>query len=50
MRISVKEVKVIRTETTEGTGTKEDPVRTMVRYWGKDGTLISEKEKTLFSD
>lgn len=38
-------VEVIRTENAEGGGTKEDPVRTVVRYWDKDGTLLFESEK-----
>ena len=38
-------VEVIRTETTEGKGTKEDPVRTVVRYWDRDGILLFETEK-----
>ena len=38
-------VEVIRTENVEGKGTEEDPVRTVVRYWDKDGTLLSESEK-----
>ncbi len=35
-------VEVIRIETTEGKGTEEDPVRTVVRYWDKTGALIAE--------
>lgn len=38
-------VEVIRTETIEGKGIKEDPVRTVVRYWDKNGTLLFESEK-----
>lgn len=38
-------VEVIKTETVEGKGVKEDPVRTVVRYWDKDGTLLFESEK-----
>lgn len=44
-KMKVKEVKVIRTETVEGKGTKEDPVRTVVRYWTKDGDMLVEKTK-----
>ena len=38
-------VEVIRTETVEGKGIEKDPVRTVVRYWDKDGKLIAECEK-----
>lgn len=48
--MQVKVVKVIRTETKEGIGTEEDPVRTVIRYWDKKGELICEKTKTLFND
>lgn len=44
-KMKAKEVKVIRTETVEGKGTKEDPVRTVIRYWAKNGELIGEKQK-----
>ena len=37
---NVKVVEVIRTETVIGTGTKEDPVRTVVQYWDKSGKSI----------
>ena len=37
-------VNVIRTDTTEGIGTKESPVRTIRRYWTLDGKLISEQD------
>lgn len=39
-------VEVIRTENVEGKGTEEDPVRTVVRYWEKNGKLISEEVLT----
>lgn len=45
IEMKVREVKVIKTETIEGDGTKENPVRTVVRYWEKDGSLIAEKVK-----
>lgn len=38
-------VEVIKTETVEGKGTTDDPVRNVVRYWDKDGTLIFESEE-----
>lgn len=41
--MKLKIVEVIRTETVEGKGTKDDQVRTVVRYWDKNGTLIAEK-------
>ena len=34
-------VEVIRVEHTKGKGTCEDPVRTEVTYWSKDGRLIT---------
>lgn len=37
-------VKVIKTKTSVGNGTKEDPVRTIVQYWGRDGELICTKD------
>ena len=42
---SVRLVEVIRTETSVGKGTKEDPVRIEVQYWDKDGKLISGKSQ-----
>lgn len=48
--MKAKLVEVIKTETTEGDGTKENPVRTVIRYWDKSGELIAEKTKTLFTD
>ena len=36
-------VEVIRTGSVEGDGTQENPVRTVVRHWGKDGRLIGEE-------
>lgn len=38
--MSVKLVRVIREISAVGTGTKEDPVRERVQYWGLDGTLL----------
>lgn len=38
-------VKVIKTETAEGDGTREDPVRTVERYWTESGEMIAEKIK-----
>ncbi len=36
-------VKVIRTDTVEGKGTKESPVCSVRRYWTLEGELISEQ-------
>lgn len=36
-------VKVIRTDTAEGKGTEESPVRSVRRYWTLEGELISEQ-------
>ena len=38
-------VEVIRTESVEGNGTEKEPVRTVTRYWEKDGRLIGERDK-----
>lgn len=45
-KIKVQIQKVIKTTTVEGKGTKEDPVRTVVRYWDKNGKLIAEHDVT----
>lgn len=42
-RMKAEVVQVIRTETTEGKGTKESPICRMTRYWTLDGELLSEK-------
>lgn len=44
-KLSLEILKVIRTENVEGRGTKEDPVRTVVRYWDEKGELLFEKTK-----
>lgn len=44
-KLSLEILKVIRTENVEGRGTKEDPVRTVVRYWDEKGELLFEKIK-----
>lgn len=44
-KLSLEILKVIRTENVEGRGTKEDPVRTVVRYWDERGELLFEKQK-----
>lgn len=44
-KLSLEILKVIRTENVEGRGTKEDPVRTVVRYWDGKGELLFEKTK-----
>ena len=43
--MKVEMIEVIKTETVEGKGTKEDPVTVMIRYWAKDGTMIAEQKK-----
>lgn len=45
-KIKVQIQEVIKTTTVEGKGTKEDPVRTIVRYWDKKGKLIAEYDTT----
>lgn len=45
-KIKVQIQEVIKTTTVEGKGTKEDPVRTVVRYWDKNGKLIAEHDAT----
>lgn len=45
-KIKVQIQQVIKTTTVEGKGTKEDPVRTVVRYWDKNGKLIAEHDAT----
>lgn len=42
-KMKAEVVNVIRTDTTEGIGTEESPVRTIRRYWTLDGKLISEQ-------
>lgn len=45
-RLTIKKaelVEVIRTESVEGSGIEDDPVRTVVRHWEKNGKLIGEK-------
>lgn len=37
-------VEVIRVEQTKGKGTHEDPMRTEVTYWSKDGQLIARMD------
>ena len=41
--MKAKIVKVIRTDTAEGKGTEESPVRSVRRYWTLEGELISEQ-------
>lgn len=42
-KMKAEVVQVIRTETTEGKGTKESPICRMTRYWTLDGKLLSEE-------
>ena len=38
----VKLVEVIQVITSKGSGTKDDPVRKIIQYWSKEGTLLAE--------
>lgn len=38
-------VEVIKTECVIGDGTKENPVRTIIQYWDKNGKLICSQEQ-----
>ena len=38
----VKLVEVIQVITSRGAGTKDDPVRKIIQYWSKQGTLLAE--------
>lgn len=38
----VKLVEVIQVITSRGAGTKNDPVRKVIQYWSKHGTLLAE--------
>ena len=42
--MKAKMVKLIRTETPEGKGTENDPVRIVTRYWDKKGKLVFKKD------
>ena len=37
-----KIVEVIQVVTSRGSGTKDDPVRKVIQYWSKQGTLLAE--------
>ena len=37
-----KVIQAIETRALEGLGTKDDPCRTKVQYWGFDGKLLGE--------
>lgn len=39
-----KVIKVIRTESIIGNGTKEDPVRTIYQYWDFKGNLLAKND------
>lgn len=39
-----KLIEVIETKAVVGKGTSEDPVRTVVSYWTKDGKLLTVKD------
>ena len=42
--LSVQIIEVIKTKTAVGNGTEEDPVRTVVQYWDKEGKLIGTED------
>lgn len=42
--LKAKVIEVIKLVSTEGKGTKEDPVRTVAHYWEKDGKFIGKRE------
>ena len=44
---SVQITEVIKTKTAVGVGTEEDPVRTVVQYWDKEGKLIGEEDPVM---
>lgn len=41
---SVQIIEVVKTKTSVGNGTEEDPVRTVVQYWDKEGKLIGTED------
>jgi hypothetical protein len=45
-----KVMKVIRTESIIGRGTKEDPVRLIYQYWDFKGVLLAEKDTLIIDD
>ena len=42
--ITVCMVEVIKVELKVGTGTKENPIRTVIQYWDKKGNLLFERD------
>ncbi len=42
--IKVCMIEVIKVELKVGTGTKENPIRTVIQYWDKKGNLLFETE------
>lgn len=45
-----KVLKVIRTESIIGRGTKEDPVRLIYQYWDFKGRLLAQNDTLITSD
>lgn len=41
---SAELITAIKTTAVVGTGTEEDPVRTIVQYWDLDGVLLVEHD------
>lgn len=47
---NAKVIKVIRTESIIGRGTKQDPVRCIYQYWDLKGELLAEKDTLSTND
>lgn len=45
-----KVIKVIRTESIIGNGTKEDPVRHIYQYWDFKGNLLAKNDTLITGD
>lgn len=46
---SAKIVQMIKTMSTRGNGTENDPYREVVQYWTLDGVLIAEEDNAVKS-
>lgn len=42
--VSAKVITVIETVSVIGSGTPEDPLRHMIRYWNLEGELLAERD------
>lgn len=47
---TAKVIKVIRTESLIGIGTREDPARRIYQYWDFNGNLLAENDTFLTDD